>query len=456
MDVVRSPEHLKLSDQLGAESMTLLLNRQNFLPLDKAKIKSVAVIGPAAGDDYETGNYYGTPFRKVSVVRGSRILPRQWRKSRVRKRRRLHRSTRPQGHRAAPPISPARATSSSSASAPISASKPKAAIAATSISPAHRSSSSKPSTPPTRRPSSCLRTPARSPSPGPTIISPPSSLPGIPAKAAATPSPARSSAINNPGGHLPYTVYQSLDGVPPQNEYDVTKGYTYMYFKGLPLYPFGHGLSYTTFSYSNLKVTQNRCAKLTVTFDLKNSGDRAGAEVAQLYTHQRTSSTYQPIKSLRAFQRVTLDPGRIEDRHARDSRQATRLLRRQDPRLPRRARHLRRPRRLLVRRHPSSRRDQRKDRTPRTTRTGEELTCSTAPSTPLPPHHCSTKPCHFDRSRTAPPSCAVEKPRIYNCSNHHHSQRQTTKLAYRLFLCARTILRNHSASKRAARLQTRR
>jgi len=81
-----------------------------------------------------------------------------------------------------------------------------------------------------------------------------------------------------------------------------------MYFKGLPLYPFGHGLSYTTFTYSNLKVTQNS-GKLTVTFDLKNSGDRAGAEVAQLYTHQRTSSTYQPIKSLRAFQRVTLDPG---------------------------------------------------------------------------------------------------------------------------------------------------
>src|SRR6185369_5166017 len=70
MDVVRSSAHLKLSDQVGAESMTLLLNRQNFLPLDKEKIKSVAVLGPAAGDDYETGNYYGMPFRKVSVVRG--------------------------------------------------------------------------------------------------------------------------------------------------------------------------------------------------------------------------------------------------------------------------------------------------------------------------------------------------------------------------------------------------
>ncbi len=48
--------------------------------------------------------------------------------------------------------------------------------------------------------------------------------------------------LSNPGGHLPYTVYASLDGVPPQNEYDVSKGFTYMYFKGVPLYAFGHGL----------------------------------------------------------------------------------------------------------------------------------------------------------------------------------------------------------------------
>jgi beta-glucosidase len=85
-----------------------------------------------------------------------------------------------------------------------------------------------------------------------------------------------------------------------------------MYFKGIPLYPFGHGLSYTTFSYSNLKVTQTGAgssAKLTVRFDVKNTGDRDGADVAQLYTHQRTSTTYQPIKSLRAFERVNLKAG---------------------------------------------------------------------------------------------------------------------------------------------------
>jgi beta-glucosidase len=117
---------------------------------------------------------------------------------------------------------------------------------------------------------------------------------------------------DNPGGHLPYTVYASLDGVPPPNEYDVSKGYTYMYFKGLPLYPFGYGLSYTRFEYNHLKLSApsiSPSGKVDVSFDVKNAGDRAGADVAQLYMHQQNSVVVQPIKSLRAFARVTLQPG---------------------------------------------------------------------------------------------------------------------------------------------------
>jgi beta-glucosidase len=117
---------------------------------------------------------------------------------------------------------------------------------------------------------------------------------------------------DNPGGHLPYTVYASLDGVPPQNEYDVSKGYTYLYFKGLPLYPFGHGLSYTRFEYSHLKLSSDTISsqgQLEVSFDVANVGDSPGSDVAQFYTHQESSSVVQPIKSLRAFQRVFLQPG---------------------------------------------------------------------------------------------------------------------------------------------------
>jgi beta-glucosidase len=99
--------------------------------------------------------------------------------------------------------------------------------------------------------------------------------------------------------------------VPPQNEYDVSKGYTYMYFKGVPLWAFGHGLSYTHFTYANLKVTpaSSPSGAAQVSFDLKNTGDRAGSDVAQLYTHQQKSAEVQPIKSLRAFKRINLEPG---------------------------------------------------------------------------------------------------------------------------------------------------
>jgi beta-glucosidase len=69
-DVIRSPEHLKLSLQTALESMTLLSNRNNFLPLKKETLKSIAVIGPAGDADFETGNYYGTPARKVSPFQG--------------------------------------------------------------------------------------------------------------------------------------------------------------------------------------------------------------------------------------------------------------------------------------------------------------------------------------------------------------------------------------------------
>jgi beta-glucosidase len=62
----------------------------------------------------------------------------------------------------------------------------------------------------------------------------------------------------NPAGRLPHTVYASEKQVPPLNEYDVSKGFTYMYLNGAPLYAFGHGLSYTTFKYSNLRLASKR------------------------------------------------------------------------------------------------------------------------------------------------------------------------------------------------------
>jgi len=114
----------------------------------------------------------------------------------------------------------------------------------------------------------------------------------------------------NPSGRLPHTVYILENQVPAQDEYDIRKGFTYMYVKGEPLFPFGHGLSYTYFRYSNFRVTPERIApsgKVSVTVDVENTGSKAGDEVVQLYTHGPSADG--PSKQLRGFERVNLKPG---------------------------------------------------------------------------------------------------------------------------------------------------
>ena len=116
----------------------------------------------------------------------------------------------------------------------------------------------------------------------------------------------------NPAGRLPHTVYASEKQVPPMDEYDITKGFTYMYVNGAPLYPFGHGLSYTGFKYSGLKLSADQVkadGSVNVSVDITNSGKRAGDEVPQLYVHQEKSNVKRPTKELRGFQRITLQPG---------------------------------------------------------------------------------------------------------------------------------------------------
>ena len=116
----------------------------------------------------------------------------------------------------------------------------------------------------------------------------------------------------NPAGRLPHTVYASESQVPSIDEYDITKGFTYMYVKGEPLYPFGHGLSYTTFAYSDFKAPTESIrpdGKLDISLNVKNTGDRAGDEVVQLYVRALKPSVTRPAKELRGFQRITLSPG---------------------------------------------------------------------------------------------------------------------------------------------------
>ncbi len=109
---------------------------------------------------------------------------------------------------------------------------------------------------------------------------------------------------------MPVTFYQSLDQLPAFEDYSM-KGRTYRYFAGQPLYGFGYGLSYTTFAYHHLKLSQSDLKPgepLTVEADLTNTGKRPGDEVAELYL-RGPQTDGAPLRALRAFQRVTLKPG---------------------------------------------------------------------------------------------------------------------------------------------------
>ncbi|MBR4961526.1 MAG: glycoside hydrolase family 3 C-terminal domain-containing protein [Clostridia bacterium] len=107
----------------------------------------------------------------------------------------------------------------------------------------------------------------------------------------------------NPSGRLCASFPMSQNDIPPFNDYEMSHGRTYMYNQNTPLYPFGFGLSYTTFAYSDLTADRN-----TVTVRVKNTGDRAGDEVVQLYLDS-TGLDDQPMFRLVRFQRISLAAG---------------------------------------------------------------------------------------------------------------------------------------------------
>lgn len=116
----------------------------------------------------------------------------------------------------------------------------------------------------------------------------------------------------NPAGRLTQTWVKNITDLPHMMDYDITHGRTYMYFKEKPLYPFGYGLSYTRFNYSGTTLNDRvieRGDTLRVCFNLKNSGDMDGGEVVQLYVSARKHTDKDPIKQLKAFQRISLRKG---------------------------------------------------------------------------------------------------------------------------------------------------
>ena len=118
----------------------------------------------------------------------------------------------------------------------------------------------------------------------------------------------------NPGGRLPVTFYKSVTDLPAFDDYRMA-GRTYRFFNGAPLYPFGHGLSFTTFAYKNLQTSADRLSSngsITVRVDVTNTGSRAGDEVVQLYAQHVGSKVERPREDLRGYKRIALNPGQTK------------------------------------------------------------------------------------------------------------------------------------------------
>jgi len=319
-EMIDSPAHRQLALRTAQESIVLLSNRDNFLPLDKGRIKALAVIGPFA-DFAQTGPNYTGQYSKfvkplegiqnkvgsgtqVLYARGSGILE----------------SDNPEA---------------SIAEAVAVAKKAEVAVLFVGINEVlEREGIDRDSLnlPPLqlRLLRSVLEANPKTVvvllNGGPLSLAPPRLGGGVAAPRAME-IPAvldmfwageeGGTAVAdvlfgdyNPGGKLPYTVYAGERDLPPMSEYDITKGFTYMYFDGKPAYAFGHGLSYTAFDYGSLKLSSNQIAsdgQVTVQAEIKNSGQRAGEEVVQLYVHQ--AGEKRPREQLAGFARISLKAG---------------------------------------------------------------------------------------------------------------------------------------------------
>lgn len=330
VSVIGSAEHRQLALKEARESIVLLTNKKGFLPLDKNKIKSIAVIGPHA-DIFTAGGYSGKPIEAITPMQGI--------KNRA--------ADGTQIIFAKGSIIPAAPGRNNTANAPL-AQLPvfntademrKAADAANKADVAVLFVGTTLDVEAEGRDRTSLGLPGNQEELVKTVLAAnprtvvvlmnagPLTIPAVKDNAPAIietwwGGELGANAIAevifgnvNPGGKLPFTVYASESQVPSQDEYDVTKGFTYMYINGKPLFPFGHGLSYTDFKYSNLKLSNNQISSsdtVTVSVDVKNTGKRAGDEVVQLYVHDIEASVKRPVKELRGFERISLQPGQTK------------------------------------------------------------------------------------------------------------------------------------------------
>ena len=296
-DVINCDEHRALALKVAQESIVLLKNENNFLPLDKNKIKTIAVLGPLA-DRLLLNNYNGKPPECVTALQGikdyvgpdTKVL---YGVGGVVSNEPLDKSEELQKAVELARQANVAIVCVGTTSAIEQEGRDRKTLGLTGnqeeLVEAVRAANP--------------RTIVVEMSAGPLTV--PWIAKNIPAILQAWwPGEEGGHAIAdvlfgdvNPAGRLPHTVYASEAQVPPVSDYDVTHGFTYMYLNGAPLFPFGHGLSYTTFEYSDLKSSAKKIPAdgvVKIQFDVKNTGSRAGDEVSQLYIHQEKSNVKVP------------------------------------------------------------------------------------------------------------------------------------------------------------------
>ncbi len=302
---IGSEGHRKLARRLAEESIVLLANQNGMLPLNAKSIKSVVVIGPAQNPEY--GNYFGKSVERISPVDAVKA--------------KLGGAVRIDSVKGCDFTAPALSAEIDSAAAVARADDLVLLFLGSNLKveaeARDRTSLDLPGSQ-----QQLLDAVLAANAKAVVILSSggPLAAPSAKEKAGALlqmwyPGEEGGDALADilfgdasPAGRLPYTVYNSVQDVPPQSEYDVTKGFTYMYFRGKPLFPFGFGLSYTTFSYSNAHLS-GESGQLIAHVDVQNTGKRDGDEVVQAYVHRVLPNVEMPQKKLAAFQRIHLAAG---------------------------------------------------------------------------------------------------------------------------------------------------
>lgn len=321
MSVIGCDEHIALAKKTAQESIVLLKNN-GVLPLDKSKLKKVAVMGPYA-DIFNVANYGGKPTNAITPLEG--IMAALGDDVQVEYLKAAYIT--PELVRRGHPMSEEYVLEEQMAKAEKLAKTSDAVILFVGTTSAIEVEGKDRKT--LRLPGTQEELIHRVCSVNKNVIvflmsAGPLAVPEAKQKAGALlqgwwpgeqGGPAIADVIfgdYNPGGKLPYTMYASDAQVPSTDIYDISKGFTYMYVKGKPQYAFGYGLSYTTFSISDLKLSATQADVddvVKVSVKVKNTGKVKGDEVVQLYTAAEKSKVVRPVKELKGFKRITLNPG---------------------------------------------------------------------------------------------------------------------------------------------------